>query len=151
MFGKSVLRGPMSRTTDMTTGNSAKHILRFAFPLILTNIGQQLYMIADAAIVGESYLFLMCICMPILYSIHIFRNGLQAIGISIWSMISGIAEFIVRVTLSKAVILWLGTNTLFFVEPSAWFSAFLVLALPYFINERRLLKRTVPPLEKQLL
>lgn len=41
------------RTIDMTVGSPAKHILRFAIPLILTNVGQQLYMIADAAIVGR--------------------------------------------------------------------------------------------------
>ena len=41
------------RTIDMTTGSPMKHILSFAFPLILTNMGQQLYMIADGAIVGR--------------------------------------------------------------------------------------------------
>lgn len=41
------------RTINMTTGSPAKHILHFAFPLILTNMGQQLYMIADGAIVGR--------------------------------------------------------------------------------------------------
>lgn len=43
----------MSRIKDMTVGNPVKLILSFAFPLILTNLGQQLYMIADAAIVGR--------------------------------------------------------------------------------------------------
>ena len=43
----------MSRTKDMTVGNPTKLILTFAFPLILTNIGQQLYMIVDASIVGR--------------------------------------------------------------------------------------------------
>ena len=42
-----------SRTVNMTTGSPAKHILNFSVPLILTNVGQQLYMIADAAIVGR--------------------------------------------------------------------------------------------------
>jgi len=102
----------------------------------------------EALDVGEKYLFLMCTCMPILYFIHIYRNALQAIGISLWSMISGFAEFAVRVTLAKAVIHWLGTNTLFFVEPSAWLSALLVLALPYYYHQHRLLKSTT--LEKQL-
>lgn len=37
----------------MTEGSPAEHILRFAFPLILTNMGQQLYMIADSSIVGR--------------------------------------------------------------------------------------------------
>lgn len=43
----------MNRTTDMTRGDPTGIILRFAFPLILTNIGQQLYSIVDAAIVGR--------------------------------------------------------------------------------------------------
>ncbi len=43
----------MSRTKDMTVGNPTKLILTFALPLIFTNIGQQLYMIADASIVGR--------------------------------------------------------------------------------------------------
>lgn len=41
------------RTLDMTLGNPAKHILTFSIPLILTNMGQQLYMIVDGAIVGR--------------------------------------------------------------------------------------------------
>lgn len=43
----------MSRTKDMTTGNPAKLILQFALPLVITNMGQQFYMIADASIVGR--------------------------------------------------------------------------------------------------
>jgi len=43
----------MDRTKDMTKGSPAKLILQFALPLIITNLGQQFYMIADAAIVGR--------------------------------------------------------------------------------------------------
>ncbi len=43
----------MNRTTDMTQGRPASLIIRFAFPLLITNLGQQLYMIADASIVGR--------------------------------------------------------------------------------------------------
>lgn len=43
----------MSKTVDMTVGSPTKHLLKFAAPLIITNIGQQLYMIADGAIVGR--------------------------------------------------------------------------------------------------
>ena len=43
----------MSRVTDMTVGRPAPLLLGFAAPLILTNLGQQLYMIVDAAIVGR--------------------------------------------------------------------------------------------------
>ena len=44
----------MERSTDMTTGRPLPLILRLAVPLILTNLGQQLYQVADAVIVGRS-------------------------------------------------------------------------------------------------
>lgn len=43
----------MSRMRDMTKGNAAKHIGMFALPLILGNLGQQLYMIVDTVVVGQ--------------------------------------------------------------------------------------------------
>ena len=42
-----------NRTIDMTCGSPSKHLLQFSVPLILTNMGQQLYMIVDGAIVGR--------------------------------------------------------------------------------------------------
>lgn len=43
----------MEKVRDMTSGNAAKHIVRFALPLVLANLGQQLYMIVDTIIVGR--------------------------------------------------------------------------------------------------
>lgn len=43
----------MSRVTDMTRGNPVKLMISFAVPVVLTNFGQQLYQIVDAAIVGR--------------------------------------------------------------------------------------------------
>ena len=43
----------MNRSLDMTKGSPARLILRLAVPLILANLGQQLYSIADAIIVGQ--------------------------------------------------------------------------------------------------
>ncbi len=43
----------MSRIKNMTEGNPASLIVSFALPLIVANLGQQLYMIVDAIIVGK--------------------------------------------------------------------------------------------------
>lgn len=43
----------MNHTLDFTTGDPQKLILRFFFPLLLTNALQQLYSFADTAIVGK--------------------------------------------------------------------------------------------------
>ena len=43
----------MERIKNMTAGSPLKLILFFSFPLIAANIGQQLYMVVDAMIVGQ--------------------------------------------------------------------------------------------------
>ena len=39
--------------SDMTKGNTASLLLRFAFPMLIGNIFQQFYNMADSAIVGK--------------------------------------------------------------------------------------------------
>ena len=80
----------MSRVTDMTRGNPAKLMLTFAFPVVLTNLGQQLYQIVDAAIVGRG----------------VGVDALAAVGCTDWTywlilwsmcvMTSGFATFVSR-------------------------------------------------------
>lgn len=43
----------MSKVTNMTTGNPTKLMLMFSLPLIVGNVGQQLYTVVDAIIVGQ--------------------------------------------------------------------------------------------------
>lgn len=43
----------MSQVTNMTRGNPYKLMLKFVGPVVLTNLGQQLYQLVDAAIVGR--------------------------------------------------------------------------------------------------
>ncbi len=43
----------MDRIKNMTMGKPLELILLFSFPLIVANIGQQLYMVVDGIIVGQ--------------------------------------------------------------------------------------------------
>ena len=43
----------MAKTIDMTTGSPAKHVLRFAVPLLLGNLFQQFYNMVDTVIIGQ--------------------------------------------------------------------------------------------------
>ncbi len=87
---------------------------------------------------AEKYLYYMLSFLVILYLIYVYRNALQAFGISFWSMASGFGEFVVRVFMGKAVVLWLGTETLFFVEPAAWIGALLIVVIPYYVLRKKL-------------
>ena len=80
----------MSRVTNMTTGNPYKLMLSFAVPVILTNMGQQLYQMVDAAIVGRG----------------VGVDALAAVGCTDWTywmlmwsvsvMVQGFATFVSR-------------------------------------------------------
>ncbi len=43
----------MAKTVDMTEGNAVKHILLFSIPLLIGNLFQQVYNLADSVIVGQ--------------------------------------------------------------------------------------------------
>lgn len=43
----------MAKTVDMTRGNAVKHILLFSIPLLIGNLFQQVYNLADSVIVGQ--------------------------------------------------------------------------------------------------
>ena len=92
--------------------------------------------------IGWHYLWMMALWMPVLYIIYVYRSILQAAEISVWSMISGFAEFGVRVIMGKAFTLWLGIGTLFYIEPMAWVAALLFVMVPYYIKKRSILQKT---------
>lgn len=84
------------------------------------------------------YLSIMVAFLIILYLIHVYRNALQAIGNSFWSMVSGVAECICRVFMAKVVIHWMGSDALFVSEPVAWLGALLCVAIPYYYYQKKL-------------
>ncbi len=85
------------------------------------------------------YLWIMALWLAVLYIIYVYRSILQAVGISLWSMISGFGELAVRVIMGKAVILWLGIDTLFYIEPMAWVAALLFVMIPYYVGKNKYL------------
>ena len=90
-----------------------------------------------ALAIGTRYLTVMLFFLVVLYLIHLFRNALQSIGVSVFSMLSGLAEFLVRVGMAKVVTRLLGVDTLYYIEPLAWLGALLFVVPPYFYYRRR--------------
>lgn len=94
---------------------------------------------AESLQIGFRYLIIMSAGLVILYLIHVYRNAMQALGNSFWSMISGFAECGVRILMAKVIVLLLGMGTLYFVEPAAWLGALIFIAVPYYIYRKKLL------------
>lgn len=100
---------------------------------------------ADNAIyVASRYLTNMILALPILYLVYVHRNNLQAIGISSWSLVSGIAEAAIRVVIAKAFYPIFGVESLFFIEPFAWVMAWVFVLVPYYFYQRKLLSDKIP-------
>ncbi len=95
---------------------------------------------AEALSIGLRFLIIMASTLLILYLIHIFRNVLQSMGISLWSMLSGFAECVIRVVMAVVVIKFMGTDALFVAEPIAWLGALLTVLIPYFYYVKKHLK-----------
>lgn len=91
------------------------------------------------------YLGIMSMFFVVVYILHVYRNVLQAMGIAIWSLLSGFVEFAARVLMSKVVLGWIGTDALFLAEPASWLGAMLCVTLPYFYYRRKLLVNSAAP------
>ena len=94
----------------------------------------------EALEVAVRYLKVIACCLIILYLIYVFRHVLQAMGNSLWSLISGFAECAARIFMAKVMINFLGENILFVIEPVAWVWALLLVMIPYLIYYRKKLR-----------
>ena len=58
----SILKQKTKRDVDMTQGSIFRHLITFAFPLLIGNIFQQLYNTVDTWAVSYTHLTLPTIC-----------------------------------------------------------------------------------------
>lgn len=94
----------------------------------------------DAALtitVAYRYLAIMCVCLPILYALYVFRSSLQGMGNTLLPMVSAIAELIMRTSSALILSSFIGENGVFFAEVLAWAGADAVLITSYFFVVRR--------------
>ena len=90
--------------------------------------------------VASHYLINMILSLPILYLVYVHRSALQGTGDSIWSLVSGILEALVRVVIAKVVFAVLGTGVLFWSEPLSWLAAWLFVLIPYCFYQKKHLR-----------
>jgi len=77
------------------------------------------------------YLKIMSIFLFTLYLLYIVRSTLQGIGNTIMPMISGFAEFIMRVGAALVLPLFMGQEGIFYAEILAWIGADVILLSAY--------------------
>ena len=111
--------------------------LRYLLPQIFIDMSEP--GAAEAIDVAAKYLRNMILSMPVLYLVYVHRNNLQAIGITSWSLVSGIAEAVSRVVMAKLCFPFVGVEIMFYIEPVAWLMAWVFVLVPYYFYQRKLL------------
>lgn len=81
----------------------------------------------DVLQIAYHYLVIMSCLLWILYLLHGWRSAIQGLGNAIIPMISGIAEFFMRVAAALLFTRIWGSEAVFFAEPCAWAGATIIL------------------------
>lgn len=84
------------------------------------------------------YLFVMSVFLPVLYLLYAYRSALQGMGDTRIPLLSGVAEFAVRVGGSVIIGFTGWQNGIFFAEVGAWVAAAALLAGAYYYRAARL-------------
>jgi len=93
--------------------------------------------IAATMTVAYRYLVIMAALLPTLYCLHILKFTLIGLGNSLYPMLSGVAEFVMRVAAALFIPVYFGKMNVFFAEPVAWIGADIVMAIGYVVCMRK--------------
>jgi len=87
------------------------------------------------------YLCTMSVSLPILYLLYVYQSALQGMGNTVAAMVSGIIEFVLRVSLSSVIAMTGFQYGIFGAEVSAWYGAACFLMFSYFRNYRKIRRK----------
>ena len=82
--------------------------------------------------IAYRYLFIMACFLWILYFLYVYRSALQGLGDTVIPMMSGVAEFVMRVGVALLLPMAMGENGIFYAEITAWTGAAVLLAVNYY-------------------
>lgn len=91
--------------------------------------------------IAYHYLSVMSYFLVILYALHVYRCALQGLGDTVVPMVSGVAEFVMRVSAVLFLPMVIGRNGVFYAEILAWTGAALILITAYYVKMHRMVRR----------
>ncbi len=94
--------------------------------------------------IAYHYLFIMSVCLPVLYMLHIYRSALMGLGDTVIPMLSGFVEMAVRIGVAVILPIVMGREGIFYAEVGAWAGAAVLLVSSYFVRMTRLSHRRNP-------
>lgn len=125
----------------MRSGAAMALLTSVAVSAVMLLFGMQilsLFISADAGQADEvlyiafHYLTIMSIFLAVLYALHAYRCALQGLGDTVTPMVSGIAEFVMRVLAALLLPRVMGQEGIYYAEILAWIGAAAILVTAYY-------------------
>ncbi|MDD3279494.1 MAG: MATE family efflux transporter [Lachnospiraceae bacterium] len=88
--------------------------------------------------IAYHYLSIMSYFLIVLYVLHVFRCALQGLGDTVTPMLSGIAEFVMRVAAAMLLPVLFGQEGIYYAEILAWIGANVILVPSFYRRSRKL-------------
>ena len=82
--------------------------------------------------IAHHYLMVMSTFLIILYALHTYRSALQGMGDTVIPMVSGMVEFVMRVSAAIFLPQFIGQEGIFYAEILAWSGACVLLVTVYY-------------------
>ena len=117
-------------------------MLAFGRPFTMLFISREDPLLAmEAGNIAYWYLSAMSVSLPALYMLFVFQAGLQGIGHTLATFLSGIIEFALRVSLSFLVAYTGFQHGIFGAEVSAWWGAGIYLMITFGCKYKKICKK----------
>lgn len=97
-------------------------------------------LVTEAVSTGVRFIRIMAVFLITLYFLYVYRSALQGIGKTVPTMLSGIVEFVIRVTLAIVISRSGNEGNILFCEPAAWIGAMLFLGGSWYYYQVKMLK-----------
>jgi hypothetical protein len=82
--------------------------------------------------IAFKYLSIMAAMLWVLYFMYVYRSALQGLGDTLMPMVSGMAEFVMRISAALILPHFIGQDGIFFAEIAAWSGATVILCISYY-------------------
>ena len=84
--------------------------------------------------IAFKYLSIMAAMLWVLYFLYVYRSALQGLGDTLMPMVSGMAEFVMRISAALILPHFIGQDGIFFAEIAAWSGATMILCISYYVR-----------------
>ena len=84
--------------------------------------------------IAFKYLSIMAAMLWVLYFLYVYRSALQGLGDTLMPMVSGMAEFVMRISGARIRPQFIGQDGIFFAEIAAWSGATVILCISYYVR-----------------